>query len=364
AGSFSAEVCRALGLDRRTLGAVDRARRHLAAALDRGKPRRRETSEDALLRCVLAGFPDRVIRRRPPGSPRGVMVGGGGVVLDSRSVVRDQELFVAVDLDAGPRRERSEARVRIASAVEREWLGELSPGSVRTASEIGFDAGAERIVERRRALYQDLVLDESLRHDVDPEIAGVKLAEEAKRDPARALSIDGEAEALLARVRFLTRWMPEFDWPAPDDLLARAIDSLSVGRRSFAELRAADLAAELRRSLNSRQLAALDRDAPERFRLPSGRLAEIVYERDRLPFASARIQELFGLARTPRLAAGRVAMALAILALNQRPVQVTDDLESFWQRTYPEVRKQLRGRYPKHPWPESGANAQPVRRKV
>jgi ATP-dependent RNA helicase HrpB len=143
--------------------------------------------------------------------------------------------------------------------------------------------------------------------------------------------------------------MPDSDWK----LLARAIDALSVGKRSFAELHGADLGGALRAGLGSRQLQALGRDAPERLRLPSGRSARIAYGREKPPAVAARIQDLFGLATTPRVAAGRVPLVIEVLAPSNRLVQVTDDLESFWRRTYPELRKQLRGRYPKHDWPES-----------
>jgi ATP-dependent helicase HrpB len=105
--------------------------------------------------------------------------------------------------------------------------------------------------------------------------------------------------------------------------------------------------------LSPRQRHALDRDAPERFRLPSGRSARVTYDRDKPPALAARIQDLFGLGSTPRVAAGRVRVVVEILAPSNRPVQITDDLDGFWKRTYPEVRKQLRGRYPKHAWPES-----------
>ena len=120
----------------------------------------------------------------------------------------------------------------------------------------------------------------------------------------------------------------------------------------------------LRTQLSPRQLHALDREAPERLRLPSGRLARLVYARDKPPSLAARIQDLFGLATTPRVAAGRVRVVVEILAPSNRPVQVTDDLDSFWKRTYPEVRKQLRGRYPKHAWPESPLATQRTHRPV
>jgi ATP-dependent helicase HrpB len=128
------------------------------------------------------------------------------------------------------------------------------------------------------------------------------------------------------------------------------------------ELRALDLLSALRRSITASQRQALDREAPEQYQLPTGRVVPIRYERDKPPAISARIQELFGLLATPRLARGRVPLVIELLGPNHRPVQITDDLESFWRRTYPEVRKHLRGRYPKHPWPEDPFTATPTAR--
>ncbi|MBI2963393.1 MAG: ATP-dependent helicase HrpB [Deltaproteobacteria bacterium] len=235
---FSAAACSSLGLDPAALRAVERARRQLARTAPAGPGSPGAGAGDALLRCALAGFPDRVVRRRERGWPRGVMVGGTGVVLDPASVVREAELFVAVDLDAGPRRERSEARVRIASAVEREWLEEAFPQAVRREREIVFETAAERVVERERERYQDLVLGEVVRHDVDRRLAGERIAVAAKRDPAAALALGADEERLLDRARFLARTMPELGFPESSDvLLHRVIDALAPDKRSFAELR-------------------------------------------------------------------------------------------------------------------------------
>jgi ATP-dependent helicase HrpB len=343
------QACRSLGLDPAAVRAVDRARRQLHSSA-RAAP----AAEDAVLRCVLAGFPDRVARRRSPGSSRGIMVGGTGVAHDPQSVVRDAEFFVAVDLEAGARVERAEGRVRLASAIEPEWLYEMFPGQVRRTSELVFDAAAQRVIARDRRLYQDLVLAETIHHDVDPLTAGELVIAEAKRDPANALTIGPDERAFLDRVEFLGRAMPGLGLPADSEQLLRsAIDALGAGKRSFTELRRGDLRAALRAQLSPRQRHALEREAPEHLLLPSGRHARLQYERDKPPSFAARIQELFGLAATPRIAAGTVRIVTEILAPSNRPVQVTDDLESFWTRTYPEVRKQLRGRYPKHSWPES-----------
>lgn len=353
AARFAPAACRALGLDPQAVRAVERARRQLASAL--GYPATATASEgpEALLRCVLAGFPDRVARRRERGSPRAVMVGGTGLVLDPSSVVRDDELFIAVDLDVGPRRERSEARVAIASAVERSWL-EAEPGAVVVETVVEFDPKGERVVARRRERYGDLLLREAVRFDVDPAEAALRLAEEAKRDPAAALSLGRDDEALLDRLAFAARALPELGLPSSrSDVLAALIDRLAVGRTSFAELRRASIAGEIRALLGPRTLLEVDREVPAELTLPSGRRVRVAYPDGKSPVLRARIQDLFGLAATPRMARGRVAVTVEILAPSNRPVQITEDLESFWQRTYPEVRKQLRGRYPKHPWPES-----------
>ena len=152
--------------------------------------------------------------------------------------------------------------------------------------------------------------------------------------------------------------MPELELPAFDDAYLRGLlPALCVGRRSFAELRRAPLLDHLRGALSHAQHRALEQHAPERVRVPSGSRIALRYEPGRPPVLAVRIQEVFGLADTPRLAAGRVPVLLHLLAPNQRPQQVTDDLASFWANTYTQVRKELRARYPRHAWPEDPATA-------
>ncbi len=365
---FDRAICTSLGLDGRAVHAVERARRQLARVVGDDHRGSDAADTETLLRCTLAGFPDRVVRRRAAGSPRGVMVGGTGVVLTDSSVVRETDLFVAIEVDAAPRRVRAEARVRVASAIRREWLSEMFADAVRTLQAIEFDWERERVVERTQELFQDLVLGEAVQLDVDPQRAGDVLAAAARQNPTRAVRI-GEAEKnLAARIGFLQRALPELGLPPePNALLVDALVSLCAGRSSFAELRGADVLAAVRSRLTVTQLRTLDRDAPAQYRLPSGRLAAVRYADDKPPVLAARIQEVFGLEATPRLAGGRVRLVLELLAPNQRPVQITDDLESFWQHTYPEVRKHLRGRYPKHAWPEdplaAAATGRAVRRR-
>jgi len=358
---FDPSVCRGLGLELRSVRAVARACRQLRRALG-GSDRLVETfDEDILLRCTLAGYPDRVVRRRGAGSSRGVMVGGSGVVLMESSVVRAAELFVAVEVDAGPRRERAEARVRLASAVRAEWLTTMFPPSVGQQSELIFDAERERVVERTRDMFEDLVLRESVQVDVDRQRAGTLLAEVVRRDPLRTVRLSHAEHAWLERLRFLHRWIPERGFPADTDaLLTDAVVSLCPGCCSLAEIRTTNLLSVMSGLLTHEQKVVLDREAPTHYRLPSGRTAPVTYTDGKPPAVAARIQELFGLTATPRLAGGRVPLVIELLAPNQRPVQITDDLESFWRTTYSEVRKQLRGRYPKHAWPEDPFTATPT----
>jgi ATP-dependent helicase HrpB len=333
---------------------VLRTGRDLARLAERALGRQDETEDDeGLLRALLAAYPDRLARRREPGSPRAVMVGGRGVRLADASAVRRHDLFLCVDLDA-----RREALVRQASGVEREWL---PPESLRTTDEVEF--GGERVVGRRRTRYLDLVLDE--REIVPtPEAAAQALAAAAADDLGRALDLGRpEVASFLARVRSLAEWMPELGLPRFTDAeLAALLPVLCAGKRSFAELRRAPLVETLKGVLNYRQLEALERHAPERLEVPSGSRIRLVYEPGRAPVLAARIQELFGLRETPRVAAGRVAVMMQLLAPNGRPQQITQDLESFWANTYPQVRKELQGRYPKHAWPDDPWTAVAERR--
>jgi len=269
--------------------------------------------------------------------------------------VREAELFVALDVE---RRAGPEAVVRLASAIEPRWLEALFPGSVVDDTALVFDPERGRVVERIRTRYHDLVLTERIGTDVDRAAAGAVLAAAVEGDPSLAAS-DDDTDTLRARLRFLARAMPELGWPDPDAVATAALLALCAGRASLAELRKADLRGAIQSLLTLAQRTALAREAPDTWRLPSGRTVQVAYPAGRPPVVAARIQELFGLAASPRAAAGRVAFVFELLAPSGRPVQVTDDLASFWRTTYPEVRKVLRGRYPKHAWPDDPTRATP-----
>jgi ATP-dependent helicase HrpB len=313
--------------------------------------------DEALLRALLAAYPDRVARRREPRSPRALMVGGRGVRLAEESAVLEPELFLALELSAGP----SEALVRLASEVDPSWIA----GDASTAVEVEFDPERERVVAWKRTRFEDLILSESEAPPPAAEAEPVLIQAAAERlDRALALD-DPEVAGFLARVRCLREWIPEIALPAFDtEELAGVLPALAAGKRSFAELRRAPLLDVLRGALSWEQLQTLEREAPERLEVPSGSRIKVEYEPGRPPVLAARIQELFGLAETPRLAAGRVPVLMHLLAPNYRPQQVTHDLRSFWENTYPQVRKELQGRYPKHAWPDDPWTAKAQRKPV
>jgi ATP-dependent helicase HrpB len=286
------------------------------------------------------------------------MVGGRGVTLGPSSGVTEGELFLALDVDAGA----TESVVRLASSVEREWL---PAHLIRIATEVVFDEISERVIARRVTRFEDLVLDETQAHLPDDEQTAPVLAAAAAEHLDRVLPAADSSFALYrTRIRCLNAWMPELNLPAFDDAQVRELlAALSHGCRSFADLRRSPWLDALQSRLTHPQRQAIEREAPERLQVPSGNRITLRYDEGRPPVLAVRIQELFGMTETPRVAAGRVRVLLHLLAPNYRPQQVTDDLASFWANTYPVVRKELRARYPKHAWPEDPLSAEPKRRR-
>jgi ATP-dependent helicase HrpB len=344
-------------LHRGSARSVLRARDQLARSLGRGSKRAIHSeisADEAVLRALLSAFPDRLARRREPRGRRGVMVGGRGVRLLPVSGVVEGDLFLCLDADAG----QGETIVRQASLVRREWL---PAEKLTTSVEVGFDAGAERVVARKVVCFENLVLEEGPAPLPDAGRVAEVLERAAGADLGKALPAgDSPAGRFLMRVRCLRAWMPELGLPAfTAEELREVVGWLCAGRRSFAELRQGPWLEMLQGRLTPAQLSALEREAPERLQVPSGSRLALRYEEGRPPVLAVRIQEVFGLRDTPRLAGGRVRVLLHLLAPNHRPQQVTDDLASFWANTYPQVRKELRARYPKHAWPEDPLSAEP-----
>lgn len=309
----------------------------------------RDDPDDGLLRALLAAFPDRLARRRGPGDRRAVMERGRGARLASESGVCDAELFLCLDVDAG----EGEAFVRSASEVRREWL--IGEGRVEE-TRLEYDRAADRIGARRRVLWGDLVLDDHPAAVTDEGEAAALLADAALGAwNLAAPRPDSPAREWLARWRCARIWFPNEPWPSADDAtLRRHVREAARGCRSLEQMREQGWLAWIRAQLDPDRMRILDRDLPTHWRSPRGHRARLTYDDSgRPPILAVRMQDLFGVHSTPRIARGRIGLVLHILAPNQRPVQITDDLSAFWKNLYPKVRHELSRRYPKHAWPEN-----------
>lgn len=323
-----------------------------------GRPQDAEFEwDEALSRALLTAFPDRLAKRRDKSSDRGIMVGGKGIRLAPQSAVSQAELFLCIDVDAGS----TDALVRQASAIERDWLPE---SLVRTVDEVFFHPSQNQVVARRRTYWDDLVLAETPCSLPDNDEPARVLFEAAVRNWEKVFPADNpDIAGFVTRVRCLAQWMPDSGLPALDEpALHEVLRELCTRCRSFAQLKQAPWLNELKNRFEYSQLQLIDREAPDQLRVPSGSHVRLTYEEGRPPVLAVRIQEVFGLKETPRVAGGRVRVLMHLLAPNMRPQQVTEDLESFWANTYSVVRKELARRYPKHSWPEDPTDATPQRK--
>jgi ATP-dependent helicase HrpB len=361
---FSAGSLRAAGLDPGATHAVARAASQLERACKRGGSRRpgdAASNLDAALRtALLAGYPDRVAKRVRSGGRTVALAGGGSAELSETSVVRDAEWLVALDAEErqdSPTAYRGPGRpaprgvvVRLASAIEPEWLLDLFPGDVVETREVTWDAKVERVQARESMTWGGLVLHASESTDPPQPEASRVLATAAIAAGPGAFAPRDALEHWIARARFAASVDPSV--PAPDDdAIRKAIEQLCEGRRSFAELREAGLLEALRRAPGMRP-GDLDRLAPERVSLVGGRAIAIAYEAGKPPSIASRLQDFFGMSDGPRIGGGRVPLVLELGAPNGRAVQVTKDLAGFWERHYPAIRKELMRKYPRHSWPE------------
>jgi ATP-dependent helicase HrpB len=318
-----------------------------------------DDDDEAVLRWLLLAYPDRVVKRR--GTERtGVMVGGRGVRLEPESVVRDAEFYLALDAREDRRGGPREVQVRLASTIVLEWLEELFPGNMRRERLARYDESRRRVIGANQLWYHDLLLREDLSAAVDPFEAGRVLAEALRPRATGLIKANPHAALWLARLDFVRQALPELGWAEFDDeILADVVDSICQGRTSLDEIEQTDFTPFLQIRLAPGLIRELSESAPASITVPSGRQVRLRYEEGRPPILSVRLQELFGWTETPRLARGRVPVLLHLLGPNNRPVQITNDLRSFWTTAYHQVRKDLRGRYPKHPWPEDPFHAKP-----
>ncbi len=314
-----------------------RTRQHVEQLRRIARPARQKHHEDdALLISVLAGFPDRVARRRA-GSQ---VLLSGGASAELAGEPPQYEFMVAVD--AEDRKDKPLPIIRMTSRIEPEWLIELFPDRVREDSSVIWNRAGERVDAVSALLYDELVIQESRGALPDADAATELLAEKALEVGLQRFVDIAELDEFLARAEFAG-----FDRPD----VTRALRELCRGLRSFSELKsaAAQLLSTLEQQMGARRLNEI---APARIRLQGGRQTKVHYEPGKPPWVASRLQDFFGMSETPRVGPQRTPLVVHLLAPNKRAVQTTSDLAGFWERLYPQVRRELMRRYPRHSWPE------------
>ena len=352
----------ARGDSRADAGALHRIRAeadHLARAMHATRDARPDEEAAGLL--VAFAYPDRIAQRRGATRGRFVMRNGRGAALAAGDPLGDAE-FLAV---AAADERQPESRVFLAAPLSRALIEEHFASQIGEERVVSWDDGAGRVMARRRTMLGALVLADDQLRDVDPAEAAGALARALTAGGIDALPWSEGARRLRQRLAFLHQL--DGAWPdVGDAALAHSLDAWLapriVGMRSRADVARLDLGAALLERLTWQQRAALDELAPTHITVPSGSRVPVDYSDPAQPVLAVRLQEMFGCAETPRIADGRVALTLHLLSPAQRPLQVTRDLAGFWRTSYFDVRREMRGRYPKHDWPENPLAATPTAR--
>ena len=303
--------------------------------------------------CAALAYPDRIGLRRAGDAPRYILSGGKGAVFDNADPLAAQRLIVATDLDGDGR----EARIRLALPIGEGELRDLFADQIAWRDVCTWSRRDRRVLTRQQDCLGALVLDDRNWPDADPEMVARAMLDGVRE---LGLRITGAAALFRARVMLLQ------DSGLPDMSDNALINSLEdwllphlIGVKTAEDWRKFDLLPPLRAMLDWDQTQRLDRDAPAKFRTPLGNHVAIDYAPD-FPTISVRIQEMFGVTRHPTV--GKTPLRVELLSPARRPVQVTMDLPGFWATSYDDVRKDMRGRYPRHPWPEDPTQADPTLR--
>jgi ATP-dependent helicase HrpB len=332
--------------DLRRLSRVAQARAQLLR-LAPANAARGGTRDQAIQMAVLAGFPDRVAKRR---GAEVLLGSGGSAQLAPESAVRDADLLVAVDAEERRSGGRTRVVVRLASAIEAEWLLDLHPDALREETELVWEPARERVEVVSRLLYDRLPLTETRRL---PNESESEAAARLLLDHAEGIPDPKHLARLRARMALVAEHCPESGIRPLDDARVREqLEAAAHGRSSLSDLRDLDL-------LSALSPPQIDRFAPDEVKLPGGRKVRVEYVEGQPPAIRSRLQDFFGMAKGPSICAGKVPLTLHLLAPSGRAQQVTSDLAGFWERHYPAIRRELMRKYPKHSWPENGATAAP-----
>ena len=343
------------------LQAVDRVARELLKA---GKHRSGKAAEDAstlIPRLLVQAYPDRVAQKRADGAGRFLLARGPGVRLAAGDPLTGSPFIVALQVEGSP---GSEGQVFLAEPVSEALIRKELGERFESVRRVEWDKKAGRIVSVLEERLGSLVLSVKPLSPAPEEAAQMLCAE--IRSAVLPIPFSPEARQLQGRVRLLGRAFPEENWPELSDekLLANPEEWLApflAGIRSREQLAGLDILPPWLSLLTREQRGLLEQRTPTALTVPSGRRIPLDYAAGEVPVLAVKLQEMFGQADTPTVAEGRVKVLVHLLSPARRPVQVTQDLRGFWNSGYVQVKKELKGRYPKHPWPDDPWKAVPTR---
>jgi ATP-dependent helicase HrpB len=311
-----------------------------------------EAEPGAIARCVLAGFPDQVAARLDEGTLRCALVHNRRGVLARESVVHRARLLTAseireIESSDGER----QVLLTLATAIKEEWLREFFPEAIEERTEVAYDSSLRRVVGRTVTRFHDLVLAEKKSERVPADESAALLAREVIAGNCPLKQWDHAIEQWIARLNFAAAAFPELGLPPiGEEERILLVEQICQGATSYKEIKERSVVPVLKSWLSAGQQRALDRVAPERIKLPNDRNARITYGATHAPTIAARIQDLYGVENGLTIGQGRIPLRIEVLAPNHRPIQVTDDLATFWRENYPKIKHELQRKYPKHRW--------------
>jgi ATP-dependent helicase HrpB len=312
---------------------------------------------------LALAYPDRIAQRQANESRRYRLSNGRSAKFHHPDPLEHEEWLVIADLNGAP----STARIYLAAPITREDLITHCGNLIQSTESVAWDESAQTVMACRQRRLGELILEEGRLPDPDPDLVLTALLEGLRNKGLSCLPWTPTLRNWQARVQFLRRVTgPESAWPdVSDDTLHHTLKQwlgpYLITLSSLHQLKRIDLAWPLQALLTPEQRRTIDTLAPTHLIVPTGSHIPLDYQSGEIPVLAVRLQELFGLTETPLLANGTVPLLIHLLSPARRPVQVTQDLRSFWKTGYPEVKKELKGRYPKHFWPDDPLQAPPTR---
>ncbi len=309
-------------------------------------------ADEAVEKCILIGFSDRVARRLDEGTLRCEIVHGRRGVLARESAVQRSPFFVAAEIREVEGAEKSlNTLLSLATAIQPAWLEELFSEDIQNEPRVFYDTTAKRVFAEKQVRFRDLVLTAGRVEPPPTDAAARILADEVRQGRLTLKHWDHTVDQWILRVNLLSHWCPELALPPLTDAdRHHLVEQICLGAFSYREIKERDVKPVVKSWLSHAQQELLEKHAPERLNLANGKKPKVTYAADGNPYVALRIQELYGVDATPRIAMNRVPVLVHILAPNMRPVQITQDLASFWREQYPKVKQELQRRYPKHEW--------------